>query len=69
MPARAVNVWRVEQGKLICDRQIVNHRITHNGDFDAWMFGDAIAKLSITASHTTATLMLGCLGTRSPLPI
>ncbi len=42
MPARIANVWRVEQGKLICDRQIVNHRITHNGDFDAWMFGEAI---------------------------
>jgi hypothetical protein len=43
MPARAADVWRVEQGKWICDRKPVNHRITYNGDFDAWMlFGDPI---------------------------
>jgi hypothetical protein len=43
MPARSANVWRVEGGKWLCDRQTVNHRITHNGDFDAWMlFGEAI---------------------------
>lgn len=43
MPARFADVWRVEAGKWICDRQLVNHRITHNGDFDAWtIFDDAI---------------------------
>jgi hypothetical protein len=43
MPARTVNVWRVERGKWVCDRQTVNHRITHNGDFDAWvLFCDPI---------------------------
>ncbi|WP_295613461.1 hypothetical protein [Chamaesiphon sp. GL140_3_metabinner_50] len=43
MPARTADVWRVEDGKWLCDRQTVNHRITHNGDFDAWMlFGEAI---------------------------
>ena len=27
----------------MCDRQWVNHRITHNGDFDAWkLFGQQI---------------------------
>jgi hypothetical protein len=43
MPARTAEVWRVEQGKWICDRKTVNHRITHNGDFDAWiLFGDYV---------------------------
>jgi hypothetical protein len=43
MPARSAQVWSVEQGKWRCDRQNVNHRITHNGDFDAWtLFGDSI---------------------------
>ncbi len=40
MPARFANVWRVENGQWICDRQLVNHRITHNGDFDAWTIFD-----------------------------
>lgn len=43
MSIRYADVWRVEQGKWLCDRQTVNHRITHNGDFDAWMlFGEPI---------------------------
>jgi hypothetical protein len=43
MPARTADVWRVEDGKWLCDRQTVNHRITHNGDFDAWMlFGEPV---------------------------
>ncbi|MGB7086491.1 MAG: hypothetical protein WBD47_13120, partial [Phormidesmis sp.] len=37
MPAREADVWRLESGKWLCDRPMVNHRITHNGDFDAWM--------------------------------
>lgn len=43
MPARTADVWTVEQGQWQCDRLTVNHRITHNGDFDAWtLFGTAI---------------------------
>ncbi len=43
MPARTADVWRVEGGKWLCERQTVNHRITHNGDFDAWMlFGEPV---------------------------
>ena len=48
MPARTANVWRVEGGKWLCDRQTVNHRITHNGDFDAWvLFGEPIANADL----------------------
>ncbi|MBE9060505.1 hypothetical protein IQ256_05815 [cf. Phormidesmis sp. LEGE 11477] len=36
-PAREANVWRAEQGRWVCDRKWVNHRITHNGDFESWM--------------------------------
>jgi hypothetical protein len=44
MPARSADVWRVEQGQWVRDRQTVNHRITHNGDFNTWMlFGEEIA--------------------------
>lgn len=39
-PAKEADVWRVEQGEWICDRKWVNHRITHNGDFDAWKLFD-----------------------------
>lgn len=43
MPARDADVWTVEQGQWTCTHQIVNHRITHNGDFDAWMiFGAGV---------------------------
>lgn len=43
MPARVSDVWRVEQGKWLCEPKTVNHRITHNGDFDAWMlFGNFV---------------------------
>ena len=48
MPAREAEVWRVEQGKWVCDRLWVNHRITHNGDFDAWMlFGGAVENATL----------------------
>ena len=40
MPARFEAVWRVEEGKWLCDRQLIDHRITHNGDFDAWTLFD-----------------------------
>ncbi len=43
MAARSADIWRVERGQWVSDRQIVNHRITHNGDFDAWtLFGEPI---------------------------
>lgn len=43
MPARSAKVWSVEQGQWTCERKIVNHRITHNGDFDAWtIFGQPV---------------------------
>jgi hypothetical protein len=48
MPARCVDVWRVEGGKWVCDRQTVKHRITHNGDFDAWMlFGEPVENAAL----------------------
>jgi hypothetical protein len=37
---RFATVWRVENGQWISDRQLVHHRITHNGDFDAWTIFD-----------------------------
>jgi hypothetical protein len=43
MPARDEIVWGVEDGKWVRRSKNVNHRITHNGDFDAWMlFGKPI---------------------------
>jgi hypothetical protein len=36
MPARFTSVWQIENGQWVCQRKNVNHRITHNGDFDAW---------------------------------
>lgn len=43
MPARQAVVWKVENGKWVRARKNINHRITHNGDFDAWMiFGKNI---------------------------
>lgn len=43
MPARDAAVWHLEEGKWVCRRKNVNHRITHNGDFDAWrIFGKPI---------------------------
>ncbi|MGB8702789.1 MAG: hypothetical protein WCD18_25520 [Thermosynechococcaceae cyanobacterium] len=43
MPARSELVWGVEEGKWVNRRKNVNHRITHNGDFDAWiLFGKPV---------------------------
>jgi hypothetical protein len=43
MPARDAIVWQVEHGQWVSTRKTVNHRITHNGDFNAWwIFGQAI---------------------------
>ncbi|MEH1809781.1 hypothetical protein [Nostoc sp.] len=36
IPATQAAVWRIENGKWLRERKNVNHRITHNGDFDAW---------------------------------
>jgi hypothetical protein len=36
MPAREATVWYIEKGKWICQKKTINHRITHNGDFDTW---------------------------------
>ena len=43
MSARHVDVWQKENGIYTCNRKNVNHRITHNGDFDAWtIFGESV---------------------------
>lgn len=47
MPAREAKVWRVERGKWVCDHLWVNHRITHNGDFDAWMLFEGTSQNAI----------------------
>lgn len=39
-PDRLEKVWQIENGQYTSKLQNVNHRITHNGDFDAWhLFG------------------------------
>ena len=43
MNARNETVWQFTNGEWFCQTQNVNHRITHNGDFDAWtLFGKEI---------------------------
>ncbi|MBD0311183.1 MAG: hypothetical protein ICV80_24750, partial [Microcoleus sp. T1-bin1] len=43
MPARDAAVWQFENRKWFCSTRNVNHRITHNGDFDAGrIFGKQI---------------------------
>ncbi|KAM3091332.1 hypothetical protein ACKFKG_21080 [Phormidesmis sp. 146-35] len=43
MPAREAIVWHMENGHWVSTRKMVNHRITHNGDFNAWwIFGQSI---------------------------
>ena len=34
--ARQEKLWQFEEGQWICQIANVNHRITHNGDFDSW---------------------------------
>ena len=34
--AREENVWQFVEGQWVCQNISVNHRITHNGDFDSW---------------------------------
>ncbi|GAA6615658.1 hypothetical protein [Scytonema sp. NUACC26] len=46
--ARSASVWQVKNGEWVRTTKNVNHRITHNGDFDAWMiFGQAIANAKL----------------------
>ena len=41
MSARAEMVWEYSKDKRwVCQRKNVNHRITHNGDFDGWKLFD-----------------------------
>ena len=40
IPARQVVVWKIDNDKWVRERKNVNHRITHNGDFDAWIIFD-----------------------------
>ena len=43
MSARDEKVWEFRKGEWTWQRKNVNHRITHNGDFDAWtLFGKEI---------------------------
>ena len=43
IPARQAAVWQIENGRWVREIKNVNHRITHNGDFDDWMlFGKHI---------------------------
>ncbi len=36
MSARVERVWEFTEGQWVCRDKNINHRITHNGDFDAW---------------------------------
>ena len=36
MGERMENVWQFIEGQWVCQTVNVNHRITHNGDFDSW---------------------------------
>ena len=42
MSARYEMVWEYTDGKWVCQRKNVNHRITHNGDFDGWVLFDEL---------------------------
>ena len=43
MGARQEKVWQFEEGQWVCRTTNVNHRITHNGDFDSWhLYGKEI---------------------------
>jgi hypothetical protein len=42
-PAHLETVWQVKNGQWTASLQNVNHRITHNGDFEAWqIFGQLV---------------------------
>ena len=41
--ARQTKVWQFIEGQWLCQLQNVNHRITHNGDFDSWnLYGEEV---------------------------
>ncbi|MDV2990378.1 MAG: hypothetical protein N4J56_000032 [Chroococcidiopsis sp. SAG 2025] len=40
MSARQASVWQFLEGEWVHQYKNVNHRITHNGDFDAWTLFD-----------------------------
>jgi hypothetical protein len=49
-PGQLEPVWQIEQGQWVARPKLVNHRITHNGDFEAWtLFGQPVdyAKLGL----------------------
>lgn len=35
-PARVETVWQIENGQWTAQDRNINHRITHNGDFESW---------------------------------
>jgi hypothetical protein len=44
MSARIERVWEFSDGQWVCQDKNVNHRITHNGDFDAWtLYGKEVS--------------------------
>lgn len=42
MSARQASVWQFIDGEWVYQQRNVNHRITHNGDFDAWKVFDRL---------------------------
>lgn len=40
MPPRDAIVWQMENGQWVRSRKNINHRVTHNGDFNAWRIFD-----------------------------
>ncbi|HEY9753412.1 MAG TPA: hypothetical protein V6C46_10700, partial [Coleofasciculaceae cyanobacterium] len=47
-PARLEQVWSLERGHWQSWPKLVNHRITHNGDFDGWvLFGQVVDYVSL----------------------
>ncbi|MDJ0568995.1 MAG: hypothetical protein QNJ53_08090 [Pleurocapsa sp. MO_192.B19] len=43
MSARYERVWQFDEGQWVCQSKNVNHRITHNGDFDGWqLYGNLV---------------------------
>jgi hypothetical protein len=46
--ARSVDIWQIKNGEWIRIQKNINHRITHNGDFDAWtIFERSIANTKL----------------------
>lgn len=48
MPARIQTVWQIENNQWLARQKNINHRITHNGDFDSWqLFGETVDFVSL----------------------